>query len=302
MDLPTLLKSHVYTAILLGSVVEGETTVVLGGFAAHQGYAPWWAVTLLAAVINFAWDQAYYALGRWRGQQVLEHWPRLRPGVERIRPLLLQHRRAIIFGVRFMYGLRTAGPLALGIARVSWREFIFYNALGAAAWSVTFSALGCAFGRTIAVVIGDLARFEMHAFAAILAGGAAWYAVHRLRHRHSDQPCPGAFPAPYRGEHGDEKMSARGLGAGESAWRDSTTRTIDPRPRAFGVNTGRTGGSRPPGQGPCSAARRALLVRQSSWSSFSPRSAWSCLLDNTLPSAASTCTSKTLLSGVTTST
>ncbi len=62
---------------------EACATVVLGGFAAHQGYAPWWAVTLLAAVINFAWDQAYYALGRRRGQQVLEHWPRLRPGVER---------------------------------------------------------------------------------------------------------------------------------------------------------------------------------------------------------------------------
>lgn len=181
MDVPTLLKSHVYTAIILGSVVEGETTVVLAGFAAHQGYAPWWAVTLLAALINFCWDQGYYALGRWRGDWVLARLPRLRPGVERVVPLLHRHRRWVIFGVRFMYGLRTAGPLALGLARVPWRDFVIFNALGAAVWAITFSALGYLFGRSIAAAIGEVVRYEAQAVVAILVAGLAWFAIHRLR-------------------------------------------------------------------------------------------------------------------------
>ena len=82
MPIATLLRDHVYTAIVLGSIVEGETTVVLAGFAAHQGYAPWWAVTLLAAVMNFLLDQAWFALGRWRGDWVLARLPWLRPSAQ----------------------------------------------------------------------------------------------------------------------------------------------------------------------------------------------------------------------------
>jgi len=118
MDIASLLREHVYTAILLGGVIEGETAVVLAGFAAHQGYVSLWAVIVLAAVSNFCCDQGYYALGRWRGAWLLVRLPRLRPMVERMLPQLDRHRRWLIFSVRFMYGLRTVGPLALGVARV----------------------------------------------------------------------------------------------------------------------------------------------------------------------------------------
>lgn len=181
MDISSLLKSHVYTAILLGSLVEGETTVVLAGFAAHQGYAPWWAVTLLAATINFCLDQGYYALGRWRGEWMLLRLPGLRRGVDRVSPLLHRHRRCVTFGVRFMYGLRTAGPLALGIARVPGLDFLIFNALGAVVWAALFAALGDAFGRAVETLIGEIARYEAQTVAVILAGGGAWFLIRRVR-------------------------------------------------------------------------------------------------------------------------
>ena len=181
MDIAGLLKSHIYTAIVLGSLVEGETTVVLAGFAAHQGYAPWWAVTGLAALVNFCWDQSFYALGRWRGDWLLARLPRLRSGVDRVAPLLHRNRRWVIFGVRFMYGLRTAGPLALGLARVPWPDFIVFNALGALVWATLFSALGYVFGKAIVTVIGEIARYEAQAVVAILVAGLVWFVIHRLR-------------------------------------------------------------------------------------------------------------------------
>ena len=181
MDITALLHSHIYTAIVLGSLVEGETTVVLAGFAAHQGYAPWWAVTLLAAAVNFVWDQSLFALGRWRGDWVLSKAPRLRAGVQRMSPLIHRHRRWVVFGVRFMYGLRTAGPIALGLARVPWPDFIVFNALGAAVWATVFAGLGYAFGNTIARVIGVAAHYEALAVLAILLLGIVAFGVHRWR-------------------------------------------------------------------------------------------------------------------------
>lgn len=181
MDISALLRNHVYTAVLLGSLVEGETTVVLAGYAAHQGYAPWWTVTLLAATVNLCLDQAYYALGRWRGDWLLARLPRLRSGVERVTPLLHRHRAWVIFGVRFMYGLRTAGPLALGVARVPWRDFAVFNALGAIVWATVFSTLGYVFGKAIAMILGQIAHYEAQAVAVIFIVGLAWFAHYRWR-------------------------------------------------------------------------------------------------------------------------
>ena len=181
LDIGSLLRDHVYTAIILGGFVEGETTVVLAGYAAHQGYVAWWAVASLSALVNFVLDQSWFLLGRWRGERLLARFAFLRRGVDAITPRLHQHRRWIVFSVRFMYGLRTAGPIAMGIARVPWLDFVVFNALGAVVWAGVFTALGYAFGRTIAVIIGEIAHYEALAVGLIVAGGLAgwlWY-----RHR-----------------------------------------------------------------------------------------------------------------------
>ena len=104
-------------------------------------------------------------------------------GVETITPRLQRHRRWIVFSVRFMYGLRTAGPIAIGLERVPWRDFVIFNALGAAVWALIFTGLGYLFGRAISVVIGELAHYEMLAAGVILAGGLTGWVWHRHRRR-----------------------------------------------------------------------------------------------------------------------
>ena len=72
MDIPALLQSHIYTAIELGSVVDGETTVVVGGgyafggtiarvisVAAHYG--------ALAVLVILVAGIVIFAVHRWRG-------------------------------------------------------------------------------------------------------------------------------------------------------------------------------------------------------------------------------------------
>lgn len=185
MDIASLLQQHIYPSIVLGSVLEGETTVVLAGYAAHQGYAPLPAVMALTAVVNFFLDLTWFWLGRWRGERLMVRFPALRRGVDAVTPRIHQHRRTAIFTVRFLYGLRTAGPIALGMARVPVREFMLFNALGAITWAVLFAGLGFAFGRVIAIFLGRLAHYEHLAAATIVVGGlcALLWRYHRQRVR-----------------------------------------------------------------------------------------------------------------------
>ena len=61
-----------YMAILIGTFLEGETILVLGGFLAHRGYLhlPWVIASAFAG--TFAGDQLYFYLGRFKGMKGLK--------------------------------------------------------------------------------------------------------------------------------------------------------------------------------------------------------------------------------------
>ncbi len=65
MTLESFIQTYGYLALLVGTFLEGETILVLAGFAAHLGYLnlPW--VILVAFVGTLSGDQLFFYLGRW---------------------------------------------------------------------------------------------------------------------------------------------------------------------------------------------------------------------------------------------
>lgn len=170
-----------YLVIFAGTFLEGETVLVLGGFAAHRGYL-WLPGVLLAAFAgSLLGDQLYFQLGRRHGLRFLERRPAWRARLERALRLLERHPGLVIVGCRFLYGLRTVTPFAIGMSGVALRRFAPLNALGAALWAVAIGSAGYFVGTALERVIGDVERFEGWAFAAIAGAGLLAWAVHRLR-------------------------------------------------------------------------------------------------------------------------
>lgn len=72
MDISPLLRDHVYMAILLGGIVEGETTLVPARLAARdsphaRATRPLGYLMLFAAVVDLLSDRCLFGLGRWQG-------------------------------------------------------------------------------------------------------------------------------------------------------------------------------------------------------------------------------------------
>ena len=63
MTLQSLIDTHGYWLLALGCLHEGETILLLAGFAAHRGYLDPWAVFGIASLAGFAGDQFYFFLG-----------------------------------------------------------------------------------------------------------------------------------------------------------------------------------------------------------------------------------------------
>lgn len=66
MTIADFLSHYGYLALLIGTFLEGETILVLGGLAAHQGYLDLAGVILAAFAGSLMGDQFFFLLGRRR--------------------------------------------------------------------------------------------------------------------------------------------------------------------------------------------------------------------------------------------
>ena len=156
MNFDALLQHYGLAALFVGAGLEGEAAVIAGGLLAHQGLVPLPGAMLAAAAGSFTADQGWFTVGRRL---------RDRPWVERLRHkaafaralrALERYPRGFIFAFRFIYGLRTVSPIAIGTSRVPARLFLPVNAVAAAIWGVTFSAVGYLFGDAFERFVGRL--------------------------------------------------------------------------------------------------------------------------------------------------
>ena len=83
--------------------------------------------------------------------------------LERARRFFERHGPKTVFIGRFIALLRTWAAVLAGAARMPYRTFMLYNALGAVCWAVVFGALGYGFGR-------NLPQLEHYIGQASLAG------------------------------------------------------------------------------------------------------------------------------------
>lgn len=184
MTLETFVATYGYPALFAGTLLEGETILIIAGFMAHSGYLhlPW--VMLTAFLGAFIADQFFFQVGKRNGKAFLEKRPQWEPRVNRVRAFLVRYHVAGILGYRFIYGMRTITPLLIGASDFNTRRFIILNLCSTILWSMVISSAGYFFGHIVEVVLEDFRRYELVVMVvmAALAGGIWFYRYH-LRKR-----------------------------------------------------------------------------------------------------------------------
>lgn len=171
----SFVASYGYFAVFVGTLLEGETILAAGGFAAHGGLLDWRLVLLVASIGATLGDQVTFLLGRWKGAALIGRFPFLAARKQRVHDLLERYDILFILSVRFLYGLRIAGPFILGSSRIPLLRFAGLNVAGAALWAALITGIGYAFGAAVTSLLGDLQRVEGLVMAVILALGAGFW-------------------------------------------------------------------------------------------------------------------------------
>jgi membrane protein DedA with SNARE-associated domain len=179
MDFSALVQEYGYAAVFLGAFLEGETVLILAGYAAHRGYLSLPTVMLVAFIGSLAGDLLCYFLGRFWGGQLLARAPHWHARADSFRELLHRHHIPLILSLRFLYGLRTVGAVVIGMCGIPPWRFLVLDLFSAAVWSISVGFGGYLIGSILERVLHDLAEYEGWIAGVIAVLGLLLWLVRR---------------------------------------------------------------------------------------------------------------------------
>jgi membrane protein DedA with SNARE-associated domain len=168
MNFEAIIVKYGYFAIIMGTFLEGETILVIGGFLAHIGLLSLPLVILSAFIGSFSGDQLYFLIGRFKGAAFIDKRPNLMAKAEKFRRLLDKHHTPVILIFRFLYGLRTVAPFAIGLSGIAVSRFVFLNFISALIWAVAVACLGYFFGRGLETLFENMRKYEIWLLAGVI--------------------------------------------------------------------------------------------------------------------------------------
>jgi membrane protein DedA with SNARE-associated domain len=181
MDLSELIENYGYWVVFGGTLLEGESVLLLAGFAAYSGLLELHTVIGVATVGSFLGDQLWFLLGRTHGAKLLERFPKYAAPAARAEALLHKYHTPIILAVRFLYGLRTILPFTIGMSSIPTLRFQALNFAGAVLWASSGAVAGYLFGNAIETFLGDFHRYEKYALAFLAVAGLAYWWFNKRR-------------------------------------------------------------------------------------------------------------------------
>jgi membrane protein DedA with SNARE-associated domain len=145
------ITKYGYIGIFIGTFLEGETTVLLGGLFSKLGYMSVWMVMLYAFAGTFVGDCTFFAIGRFFGKNIVERFNFIRSKVPLANNVIRKNGNFIIFSIRFLVGIRAIILILLGCTNLKMSKFLTYSVLNSIAWSILVSIIG---------FVSDIKKYE----------------------------------------------------------------------------------------------------------------------------------------------
>jgi undecaprenyl-diphosphatase len=171
-------------SVFLGFVFPGETALVLGGVLASQGRVSVVGLIVVAIVGAITGDAVGYAVGRRFGPGLQSSRLGQLVGDKRWQAserFLRRRGGPAVFVGRFTALLRALVPSAAGMARLPYRTFALWNAMGGIAWATGFVLVGFLAGESYKQVESYLGRGALVLTAVVVFGLVVVHLVRKRR-------------------------------------------------------------------------------------------------------------------------
>jgi membrane protein DedA with SNARE-associated domain len=174
----SFIANYGLIVIFFGAILEGETVVVMAGFLSNNGPLNPVGVMIAAFLGSMAGDQGIFIIGRHFSGTEFVRKQTARPLFATLLSHIEKNPNLFILSFRFLYGLRTVSPLAVGVSQVPAPRFFLLNTISAAVWAMLMTGIGYLLSRVLHVTLDGLPKIEHKVMAAFAVAVIAVVCMH----------------------------------------------------------------------------------------------------------------------------
>ncbi|MDR1614318.1 MAG: DedA family protein [Campylobacteraceae bacterium] len=131
------LSIYGYLILFFYSLGGGMVALIAAGILSSQGSLNIGICIIVAGVANIAGDAALVWISRYNKVIVMPYIKKQRRKLALSHLLIKKHGAKIIIFQKFIYGLKTLVPLAIGFTKYSMIKFNIISTFGACLWALT---------------------------------------------------------------------------------------------------------------------------------------------------------------------
>ena len=165
-----LIRDWGYIILFLYSFGGGFLALVVAGILSFSGELNIFLAILVAGVANFIGDQFLFTIARNNKSQAKQMMQKHRRKIAMAHLMMRKYGSWVIFLQKYIYGIKTLIPLAMGLTKYDYRKFLIINIFATALWAVFIGSAAYMMGDLVYTYIEEFKSYGLAFVAIILLG------------------------------------------------------------------------------------------------------------------------------------
>jgi membrane protein DedA with SNARE-associated domain len=144
-----LIKDWGYIILFLYSFGGGFVALVVASVLSYSGDLNIYITLLVAGAANFIGDQFLFLVARNNKDYAKSMMKKYQRKVALSHLMMRKYGFLVIFLQKYIYGIKTLVPLAMGLTKYDTKKFIFFNFFATIVWTLVIGIVSYMLGEVI---------------------------------------------------------------------------------------------------------------------------------------------------------
>ena len=181
-----IIEQYGYWAVFIGTFAEGEAVFVAAAALAAAGLLEPWKVIVVAAIGAFIGHLFFFAIGRWRGMQIINSFEFLRTHHPKANKVLDHYAHWSVFIFQYLYGTRIVAAIMFGCSSIEFWRFFLLQIVNCITWAFVVYAAGHFLGMAALEILERYGFIGLMVVigAIVVIALLAWFGLHEYKTQH----------------------------------------------------------------------------------------------------------------------